>query len=79
MLDVGLFRGKIVQIKQTIDANSCVSRSVLGLRNSNHEKSSCYTVLLKLPVSAQALYRGLPAMGTDTRFTVVIVSQDFHI
>lgn len=78
MLDVGLFRGNIVQIQLTIDANSCVSRSVLGMRNSIHEKRSCYTVLLKLPASAQ-LYRGVPAMGTDTRFTVVIVSQDFHI
>ena len=67
MLDVGLFRGKIVQIKQTIDTNSRISRSALGPRNSIHEKRSSYAVLLKLPTSAQ-LYRGVPGMGTDTRF-----------
>ena len=67
MLDVGLFRGKIVQIKLTIDTNSRISRSALGPRKSLHEKRSSYAVLLKLPTSAQ-LYRGIPAMGTDTPF-----------
>ena len=66
VLDVGLLKVKIVQIKLKIKANYHVSRSVLGPRNSIHEKSSCYTVLLKLPTSAQ-LYRAVPAMGTDTR------------
>ena len=66
VLDVGLFKGKIVQIKLKIKANYHVSRSVLGPRNSIHEKSSCYTVLLKLPTSVQ-LYRAVPAMRTDTR------------
>ena len=67
MLDVGLFRRKIVQIKLTIDANSRISRFALGPRNSVHEKRSSSAVLLKLPTSA-LLYRGVPAIETDTGF-----------